>query len=60
MQHLFTFLAPRNLNRTTLELFFSLNHGSGWASDRLVGVHERNNKQWINTNRSPALEQTET
>ena len=25
MQHLFTFLAPRNLNRTTLELFFSLN-----------------------------------
>ena len=25
MQHFFTFLAPRNLNRTTLELFFSLN-----------------------------------
>ena len=36
MQHLFTFLAPRNLNRTALELFFSLI--SGWASDRLVGV----------------------
>ena len=25
MQHFFTFLAPRNLNRKTLELFFSLN-----------------------------------
>ena len=25
MQHLFTFLAPRNLNRKTLELFLSLN-----------------------------------
>ena len=25
MQHLFTFLAPRNLNQRTLELFFSLN-----------------------------------
>ena len=25
MQHLFTFSAPRNLNRKTLELFFSLN-----------------------------------
>ena len=25
MHHLFTFLVPRNLNRTTLELFFSLN-----------------------------------
>ena len=25
MQYFFTFLAPRNLNRTTLELFFSLN-----------------------------------
>ena len=25
MQHLFTFLAPRNLNRETLELFFLLN-----------------------------------
>ena len=25
MQQFFTFLAPQNLNRTTLKLFFSLN-----------------------------------
>ena len=29
MQHFFTFLAPRNLNRETLKLFFSLNQ---WLS----------------------------
>ena len=27
MQHFFTFLAPRNVNQMTLELFFSLNQG---------------------------------
>ena len=31
MQHLFTFLAPRKLDRKTLKLFFR-------SSDRLVGV----------------------
>ena len=34
MQHFFTFLAPRNLKRTTLELFFSLNQ---WLSIRPFG-----------------------
>ena len=36
IQHFFTFLAPRNLNRRTLELFSCST--SGWASKRLVGV----------------------
>ena len=37
MQHLFTFLAPRNLNRKTLELFFSLNQRlSIWPFGRRV------------------------
>ena len=39
MQHLFTFLAPRNLNWTSID-FFSCST-SGWASDRLVGVFNR-------------------
>ena len=37
MQHLFTFLAPRNLNLKTLELFFSLNQRlSIWSFGRRV------------------------
>ena len=50
MQHLFTFLAPQNLNPKTLELFFSLNQRlSIWPFGRHVQANWRyfTNIKWL-------------
>ena len=47
VQHFFTFLAPRNLNRKTLKLFFSLNQRLSirpfGRHDKSISKQDRNN-----------------